>query len=229
MQRIHRTFIGSLAAIGLAFSALPARAESTFLGNTGLLYAPTSATVGNRMVEAHAYFHDDFNAYGALLGITDRFEIGLNYMSFNSDCACDDDAFLLNLKYRVVQETLGTPAVAVGVVDLLDELDVDPSWFAVASKSFPKFLPVAGGVRVHFGYGGGLYDDKVFGGFEIGLGTPLDALPSKVRPKFSFMGEVVASNFNIGVRGSWSGFAATIALFDGDQFGGGLSYKLSLK
>jgi hypothetical protein len=67
------------------------------------------------------------------------------------------------------------------------------------------------------GYGGGLFDDDVFAGLEIGIGTPLDVLPVST-PSFSFMAEYANDDVNLGLRGRWKGFAATIGLLDFDDF-----------
>ena len=211
----------TLAAAALLTPGRPAHAEPNFLGATGQLLTPSAATVGDRRIGAHAFFHDDFQNYGILGGITDRFELGLNY--FNPDRGSGD--FLLNAKLALLRETTLIPGISVGVIDAFSELDRDASWYLVASKGFPDFLPVLGGARVHFGYGGGIYDNEIFAAVELGLGTPLDLIPvPQLRPSFSFLAEYMNNDVHLGIRGRWRGFAATVGLFDFDDFGGGVSY-----
>jgi hypothetical protein len=196
-----------------------------FLGATGLLFIPSAYTVGDRGVAGHAYFTDDFRTYGGLVGPIDRLEVGASY--FDAD-GFGDDGVLLNGKFMLLKENAFLPGVSVGVIDALDELNADPSWYAVASKALPRFLPVVGGFTVHAGFGGGIYDEELFAGVEWQIGTPLDAIPL-TRPTVAAMAEFMNGDFNVGLRGRYRGFAATLGVFDFDNFGGGISYTTGLR
>ncbi|MFN3650663.1 MAG: hypothetical protein ACK47B_13895 [Armatimonadota bacterium] len=213
----------ALAALTLGLAAAPASAEPNFLGSTGLILTPTAATVGDQNVGAHAHFTDNFNTYG-VLGAWSGVELGVTY--FDPDGGDGDP--IVNLKWNFLPETTLSPGVAVGVIDLFDEFDADPSWYIVASKTFPQFIPALGGLRLHAGFGGGIYDEEIFAGAELALGTPLDLLPVD-RPTFTAIAEFANSDFNIGVRGRWRGFSATAALIDLDDFGFGFTYSTALR
>jgi hypothetical protein len=208
-------------------SILPAGGTGTpnFLGITGLLTAPYAGTLGNRAIGGHVHVHEDFRTFGALAGIGDRFELGLTWADLDSSLG-GGDGLLVNAKADVLKESMVMPGLSVGAVDIFDELDVDTSWFVVASKRIPRILGLLG-FSLHLGYGGGVYSDDVFAGAEINLGTPLDALPIS-HPTFSLMGEYVNDRFNIGLRGKWRGLGVTVGVFDWDDFGGGISYSIKL-
>lgn len=200
-------------------------ATPNFFGTTGLLLAPSAYTVGDRGISGHAYFSDDFESYGVQVGLGSRLEVGGTFL--NADRG--DDGFLLNAKYTLLRETTPLPAISVGVVDALDELDVDPSFYIVASKDLSRIIPLRlFPIRAHAGWGTGVYDEEPFFGLEMNLGTPLDILPIS-HPVFSGIAEYVNNDFNLGLRGRFKGFAATIALFDFDNFGGGISYTTGLR
>jgi hypothetical protein len=232
-----RTLCAGLMALAL-LAAGPARAQDdkgpsllkggstvpTFLHSTGLLLVPDANTVGDKGVSAHAYLTDNFNAYGFRVGPIDRLEISGGAL----DPESGKTQFIVNAKLKLLNDSLLWPGVAVGVVDMFDQFNQDPSWFIVASKGLPKILPVLGGLKVHLGYGGGFFGDEVFAGAELNLWTPLDVLPI-THPHFSAIAEWVNSDVNVGLRARFRGFAATIAMFDLDQFGGGVSYTTGLR
>jgi len=195
-----------------------------FLGTTGLLLAPDAKTIGDKGISGHAYFGDNFNSYGGRIGPFDRLELGA--MLFDPENASSDVIF--NAKFKLLDEGLIWPGLAVGAVDIFDELDADTSWFLSATKGFPKFIPVIGDLKLTLGYGGGLYGDDVFAGGELNLWTPLDVLPI-TKPHFSAIAEYVNNDVNVGLRARFRGFSATIALFDFDDFGGGFSYTTGLR
>lgn len=233
---MKRLFTALAAAVLLAASPAFAQQDEpsllgggnavpNFLGSTGLLLSPSAYTVGDRGVSGHAYFTDNFDTYGVQLGLSRRLEVGGSY--FNADHG--DDGALLNAKYVLLEETLPLPAISVGVIDALDELEVDPSFYVVASKDLSRIIPLQlFPIRAHVGWGSGIYDEQPFFGFEMNLGTPLDVLPI-TRPVFSGIVEYVNDDFNVGIRGRFKGFSATLSLFDLDDFGGGISYTTGLR
>ena len=234
-----RKIVAGLFALAL-LAAGPARAQDeepsllrggsatpNFLGATGLLLAPSAQTVGSRGISGHAYFTGDFNSYGLLVGPFDRLEVGATLLDADEDFG-DDSEVIFNAKFALLKESLVLPGISVGVIDAFDALDADTSWYIVASKGLPKFLPFLGGLSAHLGYGGGIYDDDIFAGLELNIGTPLDLIPVS-HPTFTAIAEYVNEDVNVGLRARWRGFAATLALFDFDNFGGGISYTTGLR
>ncbi len=234
--------IGLLGVLALCMSlgAAPARAQGqpgllrggratpNFFGVTGLLYSPSAYTVGSRGVAGHLHAHQDFWSGGALVGPTDRLELGATYVDFDDEF-CDDDGVLLNGKFNLLKEGRVLPAVSVGVVDALDQLNMDPGWYFVLSKDLKRTIPLLGvSARVHFGFGDGVYNLEPFGGFEIDFGNFTDVTPL-TRVRTSFMAEFVNGNPNLGLRAKWRGFGITLGVFDFDRVGGGISYTTGLR
>ena len=231
------TFLSGLALLTLIAGPVRAgddpgivsgnEASPNFVGSTGLLLTPNAETVGDKGFSVFGSFNPRFDSVGVLFGPIDRLEVGLTFL--NQDCDCFDDAFAVNAKFNLLKETDLIPGFSVGVVDAFDELGVDTSWYLVASKDLRKLLPILPfDVKGNLGYGGGIYRDEPFASLEIGIGTPLDAIPV-TRPSFAFIPEVRDGEVNLGLRGKWKGFGATIALFDFDRVGVLFSYSAGLR
>ncbi len=224
-----------LAGCALALGTAPAfaapgiingsGATPNFIGSTGLLETPDANTVGDKGFSVFAGFNPRYNGFGVLFGPIDRLEVGVSFLDF--DNAGDD--FSVNAKFALLKETDLIPGLAVGVVDAFSEFGGDASWYVVAGKDLRKLLPILPfDVKASLGYGGGIYGDEPFAALEIGIGTPLDAVPLS-HPRFSFIPEVRNGDVNLGLRGKWRGFAATVSLFDFDRVGALFSYSAGLR
>ncbi|MCC2667859.1 MAG: Exopolysaccharide biosynthesis protein YbjH [Armatimonadetes bacterium] len=212
------------AAAPAAAQEAVSRETSNFFGVSGLLFAPSAYTIGERSVSGHAFGHERFNSFGVLGGPHERLEIGATFL--DSTCGCSEDAWLLNAKLQLLKEERGLPALSVGVVDALDHLDLNASWFAVASKDLSTCFHLAEsnmGLRAHLGYGAGLYDDEVFAGLELDFWNSSQALAAN-RVGTSLIAEYVNGNANLAVRARYRSLAATVGVFDFEDFGGGISY-----
>jgi Exopolysaccharide biosynthesis protein YbjH len=193
-----------LPVLALSLAA-PAMAAPNFFGPTGLLRIPTADVLPQRSYNVHVHGQRHLTFYGANLGLTDALEAGIT--------ALDPDPggtrVLGNLKYRFTKETGKAPAIAVGVVDIADTIDI--SGYGVVSKAFP--FGQGRSFRAHLGYGGGFFNDNVFGGADL-------AITSNI----SLMGEYDGSDVNAGARFSLGqGVRVDLAVLDG-RFGAGLAY-----
>ena len=211
-------FVAALAA------ASPAAAEPLFLGSTttrspnflgvtGALVIPSAHTIGERHVAAHLHGSSHLSSFGILGGLGDRFEVGLSILDPDDDFVDSGNELIVNGKFQLLRETSGMPAISVGVVDAFDALDIDPSWYVVASKEFGNLSEGKFGLTGHLGFGGGIYDEEIFAGVEVGLSQNITALA-----------DYANDDINIGLRGRYRGWTATIGLFDLDEFGAGISY-----
>src|SRR4029079_1156444 len=173
--------LASLATVG------PVAAAPNYLGSTGLLLTPNAYVRHTREWNAHVHGQEDFVTYGANFGILDKLEIGVTAF----DRKHGNTEALLNAKYQFIPETNKVPAVAVGVVDITDEFDIDPSVYLVISKALGT-LSGAGTtglqIRAHLGIGQGLYD-TVFGGVDL-----------VITPKVMLIAEYDSDDFNAGIR-----------------------------
>src|SRR5688572_30135665 len=178
-----------------------------FLSTSGLLFTPSAYVPRNGDISLHFHGHENFLAGGATVGIADRFELGLGWADFDDD---DDDGgkkhhdgrgsgFLLNAKFNLLREELDKwyPSVSIGVVDALDEFDIDQSWYVVLSKYLTRRSTDASfALKGHLGYGDGVFDDGVFGGLELFFSR-----------NFEFMAEYIDDEVNLGGRYMYRGFA----------------------
>ena len=99
-----------------------------------------------------------------------------------------------------------------GVVDAANRFSDRASLYGVATKSFAG--ATAYPVRLHVGYGRGVYGSKIIGGGDL-----------LISPRILLMGEYDGDKFNFGVR---AGLTPEIRVELGDydsNFGGGISYR----
>lgn len=189
-----------------------------FLGSTGLLYTPSAYTQGEAAGSLYLAGNSDFFGGGAVAGISDRLEIGVGVIDFDDDLGGDTEV-LVNAKFQLLKETNQLPALSVGVVDAFDQLDLDPSWYVVASKFFTRSQTDADfALKGHVGFGGGLYDEEVFAGAEL-----------MWQNNVSLLAEFINSDFNVGGRYHYKGWVATLGWFDFKHLGGQLAYAVKLK
>jgi hypothetical protein len=164
----------------------------------------------------------DFGAGGVIAGIRNRLEVGVTLLDADNEFAGGDTELLANAKLNLFRETLTLPAFSVGILDAFDALDRDPSWYLVASKYLVRYFvrALTGqeiALKLHVGYGGGLYDQDLFAGAELFLPRGMSA-----------MAEISNGEVNLGIRYHAGRFRATLGLFDLDHAGGGINYTAAL-
>jgi len=165
-----------LCVVGLlAASVAPGMAAPAFPGFTGLLLIPTAdvLTQGDWNAAIFAINLEegaDANNYCANLGVASTLEVGFVRVKPEDDSGDT----LLSAKYQFLAETAASPAVAVGIYDLTDE--VDATVYVVASKAFGQCYQTHFGEitspRFHVGVGGGQLS-SFFGGASAALGDRL--------------------------------------------------------
>jgi hypothetical protein len=194
----------------------PAGAAPNFLGPTGLLNTPTALTAP--MASYDVYFHagERFVSYGVNIGITPSIELGGTI--FDPDNARSKG--LVNAKYALTRDSLATPGIAVGVVDVADSIDT--SVYVVLSKGFGQ-VALGGrgrfGLRAHAGYGTGMFDDTLFGGAELFF-----------TDRLALLGEYDGRDVNFGASFRVGhGVQIKAGLFDADNFAAGISYSAGLR
>jgi hypothetical protein len=216
-MRITWVLIG---ALGLALAGRVSAAPS-FFGPTGDLVIPTADTLGQNSWNAHVHAISSPGTpttFGASYGIAKQLELGItgyHLKGFGTKA-------LINAKFTVLPETAKVPGIAVGGLDIANQLNGDPGVYVVASKSLSSLL---GGqltkfnLRGHIGYGANsVFNDDIFGGVDL-----------QITPKVQAMVEWLNGNLFAGGRfGISSGVRAELGSYDGD-FGGGISYAAALK
>jgi hypothetical protein len=189
-----------------------------FLGATGLLYAPTAYTQRQESGALSLQGNSDFFGGSVVAGITDRLEVGVGVLDFDDDLGGDTEV-LFNAKFNLLKETSQLPAISVGVIDAFDQLDVDPSWYVIASKYFTRADTEQDfALKGHVGFGGGIYDEEIIAGVELFW-----------RNDISLLAELVNSDFNVGGRYHYKGWTATLGWFDFKHLGGQIAYNVALR
>jgi len=187
----------------------PALAAPNFLGSTGLFRVPDADVAAERSYGVHVHGTNDFTTYGVNFGLTKGLEAGLTI--FDPDPG--STRLFGNAKYQFVHETGKSPAIAIGVVDIGDAIDV--SGYGIVSKGIGKLE--AGGrglsLRGHVGYGTGLYRDNIIGGVDLGF-----------RENILLLAEYDGNDVNGGARISLGrGVRVDVGVLRG-KFGAGLAY-----
>lgn len=186
-----------------------------FFGSTGLFTTPSAYTQRNNSGAVYFAGTEDLIGGGAVVGLGDRFEIGASVLDIDGG----DTEVLLNAKFNLLKETNQLPAISVGVIDAFDSLDLDQSWFVVASKYFTRAdTDQDFALKGHVGFGGGIYDEEIFAGAELFFGRNLSAVA-----------EYVNGNFNIGGRVNYRGWTGSLVFFDVSDIGGQIAYHATLR
>ncbi|MBC7330286.1 hypothetical protein H5T88_08015 [bacterium] len=166
--------------IGVAFSAQP-----TILGYSGLITAPTAETVKMSGVALIASSSKDMNTVGGCAGLIANWEISAARVS-NKEAHT-----LLNGKIGLLQEGLALPSIAVGVVDLSDE--IGNSIYAVATKtiSITKVATQTAGLpfgspQISVGIASGKVLDGVFAGIVLPLSQKSRLMAEYANKKVNF-------------------------------------------
>jgi hypothetical protein len=206
-----------VASLGLALEGRASAAPS-FFGPTGLLVIPTADSQAQQSWNVHVHGIDGLVTFGGSYGVTKALELGVTGADFRGG---NTDA-LINAKYALLMETAKLPGVAIGGVDIADQIGLDPGFYVVASKSLSSLLGSQAAkynLRAHLGYGANsIFDDKVFGGLDLQVTQNIQAIV-----------EWISGNVNYGARlGFGSGLRAELGSYDG-EFGGGISYAAALR
>jgi hypothetical protein len=207
----------SLARAGAAARPAGENRVPNFLGATGLLLIPSAYLQHDRQLSAFVAGISDSIAGGVAAGVRNRLELSVAGADME-EFAHGQSGVLANAKLSLVKETLMLPALSVGVVDVFDTLEPQPSWYLVASKYVIRYF-VQGlsgqdlALKLHMGFGGGIYDTKLFLGTELFFRGPLAG-----------MAEYANGELNLGGRYSAGHWSATLGLFDLRHVGGGIVF-----
>jgi hypothetical protein len=159
-----------LAQYGSQTPEKPLTATPSLLGPTGVIVTPTTEIAGRTYGVAAHWVEETFNTIAkANFSPLNQLEVGAAWIDYNDPALKSRTVF--SLKYRICPEEKKTPAVAVGVWDVTDQVDVTP--YAVISKTFGTEVPVI------INLGGAAGDDIMDGFFAnmtIRLHKAVDAM-----------------------------------------------------
>jgi len=209
-----------VSLIALVFGSVAAcGAATTIYGATGLIETPNDSIAKVGMPQLAGMYASDLldnnrhgSSYGAALGLLPKFEV--------SGVAMDPEGqttqAILNGKFRLVDETLASPSVTVGVVDATERLKKfngrldEVSAFVVIGKNLTQVAEGVAGkvvrpVKGTVGIGTGLYKGG-FAGLSVSASPKVDLdveyLAKGISGKSTFNGAVhytPIEGLNIGV------------------------------
>ena len=200
-----------LVVIGFVISAvslaLPALADNSLFGPSGLLRVPSAQVVSSPGVVGSVYIVNNVaTTVAATVKVLPTVEISPAWV----DSRGGDDEFIISAKWRILDENEGQPAVALGVFDATDQINF--TLYGVVQKGFTMGKT---GVNVMAGLGG---SDSLVDGFFCGaqflLGSGASALV-----------EYDGNDVNAGIRWPIADRMMLTAGLVNDELGAGLQYN----
>jgi hypothetical protein len=215
-----------MVAILAMASALYA-ADTTLFGPTGLVMTPTDNVAEKGELALGGYYVDTGSdpffgnthawSANANYGLLPNLEVGVNYFDFHSSVFGGDDDFMFNAKYRLFNEDKSGFGLAVGVADITAEYAKNPSFYAVAGKTF------GGNIRATLGFGSKMYKG-LFAGVNWAATEKLDVFAE-------YINEYVGNGddaFNLGVGYKFGNLGVKAGVLDMDDFFVGVNYNMTL-
>lgn len=184
MRSLQRVSLAIALALAAAGSVVAVPSVQSILGPTGLLYVPTADTLAKDAYNAGMYSVEDvdFEVYAFNYGIQPGLEFGFANLG--------NGTTVVNAKYAIHPETETGMGVAVGVIDITDE--VQTTVYAVLSKalSWDKVKGISN-IRGHAG---------IAGGAAATLDGPFAGLSFDVAKRFTAIVEHDGTRINFGGR-----------------------------
>ena len=183
MKKVVCTLLGACL-----LSSTPVIAAPSVNGSTGLINSPSADVLREGQFSLGYYHLQDGGAGVFTTNIASGVELGLAGFRYDNQA---DNKTMVNAKIGLLNETILSPGLALGVEDIGGEKQ--RSAYAVASKTLPF------GFRVHLGLGNGQHDG-VFGGIEKSI-NPLGVITgNNVFPATSLIAEYDGKKYNYGAR-----------------------------
>ncbi len=188
-------------------------ADPSLYGPTGLVVMPTADSLGfgqaNGFVNYLDFDGDDSTVFGANAGVGMGIELGIASLHNGGS------ETIVNAKWNLKRETLLTPGIAIGVIDITESLKGDMEPYVVLSKrlSVPASSVAVSG---HLGYVAGDWD-------EVMIGASVD-----LTSKLQLMADYI-DDFSIGARYAVTDdFKVGVSSVDGNMMLSA-SYRFGLK
>ncbi|MBM3498423.1 MAG: YjbH domain-containing protein [Armatimonadetes bacterium] len=207
MTRAKMTALVLMSA-ALALCCLSAHASPTALGPTGLLTTPTADVEDMANVQLGGWWVSDWGESASLTGGAGmNGEANISWI--NPETGGDEVIF--SSKWRFRQNNLTQPAVAVGIIDFTDRMELTP--YIVVQKGFD----LAGfGVTASAGYAKpNSLLDGFFGGADV-----------KLADKLHLLGEWDGNDLNAGVRFPFKDRFEFTAGMVKDEFAASAMYRI---
>jgi hypothetical protein len=145
----------------------PAIRVNTLLGPTGLITVPTSTTTRVERFQLGTAFGQNIRTVSVNWGIFDSIEIGGTVVDRNNQ----NNKVIATAKVTIIPQNFEWLELGFGAIDPFDAINNTVYGVASVNVRVPTQAPESVvGLRLHIGYGTGIYRDKVIGGGEVFLG-----------------------------------------------------------
>ena len=145
----------------------PAIRVNTLLGSTGLITVPTSTTTRVERFQLGTAFGKDIRTVSVNWGIFDSIEIGGAVVDRNNQ----NNKVIATAKVTIIPQNFDWLELGFGAIDPFDAINNTVYGMASVNVRVPtEAAEQVVGLRLHLGYGTGIYRDKVIGG-EVFLGN----------------------------------------------------------
>jgi hypothetical protein len=227
-----------------------AHGAPSILGATGVLVTPNAEVVGKGALEVGAHFADgnvpfvgeaELGVYKGTVGLSERLELTGALVSVEREATVgaagtgvgrrqngprkmDDDELTVHVKYKLVSPPGEGCCVAVGVMDLFQEV-ADPILYAAVGRTAgdteagERLVRATAGLAFANDIGGSGDDEEFFSSLEAELSDRLMALLEFFGDDVSFGGRFCIGDLNVDVASVESG--------GGREFVFGGAYRLS--
>ena len=146
----------------------PAIRVNTLLGPTGLITVPTSTTTRVERFQLGTAFGKDIRTVSVNWGIFDSIEVGGTVV----DCNNQNNKVIATGKVTIIPQNFEWLELGFGAIDPFDAINNTVYGMASVNVRVPtEAAEQVVGLRLHIGYGTGIYRDKVIGGGEVFLGN----------------------------------------------------------
>jgi hypothetical protein len=164
----------------------PAIRVNTLLGSTGLITVPTSTTTRVERFQLSTAFGKDIRTVSVNWGIFDSIEVGGTVVDRNNQ----NNKVIATAKVTIIPQNFEWLELGFGTIDPFDAINNTVYGMASVNVRVPtETADQVVGLRLHLGYGTGIYRDKVIGGGEVFLGN-----------RFSVVAEYNGVDTNIALR-----------------------------
>jgi hypothetical protein len=218
---------GVVVAVVLACSV--AHGAPSLFGPTGILFTPNAEVVGERSLDLGVHFVDidgaDVAAYKGTAGVCEGAEISGAYVT--AENGVDEDEFLVSGKVQLVSGEENGVSVAVGGMDIFEELFSDAIWYVAATRTMgdpgegDRVVQVTAGLAIsrHIDMEDG--DDAEF--FASVAGELCDRATGVVE----FFGDDISYGARVGVGDNFSVDVGSLEFYGEREFIIGGAYNLS--
>ncbi len=184
--------LGILSVVAGAFAQIQPRGENpiirfnTLYGASGLITVPTSSTTRVERFQLGTSFGKDIRTISLNWGIFESIEIGGTFVDRQNAA----NKIIATGKVTIIPQNFEWLELGFGAIDPANAIKRTYYGMASVNVSIPQQGEARSlGLRLHLGYGTGLFRDKVIGGGELFLGN-----------RFSVVGEYNGRDSNGALR-----------------------------